>query len=190
MFCTVRKFGSTIYCRSPLARADQLNTTIVTTKSNPQTFETFLRGLPAHVRQLLGNLKTEEVNVGYWIEVINTGIVTIATNGSVADRRGYFATVLHTEEKSIHFQGPCGSVKSLMTSYRAKLTGILSALYLVCAMAEFSKSEIELLPTLLCNNSAAVLRTNTPIYPSIRAHLAADYDIYKEITNVIQANIK
>ena len=57
-------------------------------------------------------------------------------------------------------------------------------------MAEFSKSKIELPPTLLYNNSAAVLCTNTPIYPSICAHLAADYDIYKEITNVIQANIK
>eukprot|EP00957_Ditylum_brightwellii_P141464 10777103-Ditylum_brightwellii.AAC.1 len=72
MFCTVRKFGSTIYCKALLARADQLNTIIVTNRSISQTFETFLSGLPAHVRQLLGNLKTEEVDVGYWIEAINT----------------------------------------------------------------------------------------------------------------------
>eukprot|EP00957_Ditylum_brightwellii_P108958 8311944-Ditylum_brightwellii.AAC.1 len=57
-------------------------------------------------------------------------------------------------------------------------------------MAEFPKSEIVSPPPLLCNNSAAVFHTNTPIYPGIRAHLAADYDIYKEITNVIQADIK
>eukprot|EP00957_Ditylum_brightwellii_P060743 4611871-Ditylum_brightwellii.AAC.1 len=190
MFCTVHKCGSTIYCKAPLASADQLNTNIVTTGSNPQMFDTFLRGLPAHVRQLLGNFKTEEVDVGYWIEAINTGIATIAIDGSVADRRGYFATVLHTEEKSICFQGPCDGAKSLMTSYRAELMGIMSALYLLCAMTEFSKSKIELPPTLLCDNSAAILRTNTPIYPSIRAHLAADYDIYRKITNVIQANIK
>eukprot|EP00957_Ditylum_brightwellii_P160022 12180902-Ditylum_brightwellii.AAC.1 len=190
MFCTVHKFGSTIYCKAPLARVDQLNTSIGATRSNSQIFETFLSRLPAHVRQLLGNLKIKYVDVGYWIEAINTGIVTIVIDGSVADRKGYFAMVLHTEKKSIHFQGPCDGAKSLMTSYRAELTGILSALYLLCAMAKFSKSKIEHLPTLLCNNSAAVLRTNTPIYPRICAHLAADYNIYKKITNVIQANIK
>eukprot|EP00957_Ditylum_brightwellii_P200443 15280993-Ditylum_brightwellii.AAC.1 len=57
-------------------------------------------------------------------------------------------------------------------------------------MAEFSKSKIVSPPTLLCDNSAAVFCTNTPIYPSICTHLAADYDIYKEITKAIQANIK
>eukprot|EP00957_Ditylum_brightwellii_P046820 3553704-Ditylum_brightwellii.AAC.1 len=80
MFCTVRKFGSTIYCKAPLARADQLNTNIVTNGSNTQAFETFLSELPAHVKQLLGNLQTEDVDVGYWIEAINSGLVTIAIN--------------------------------------------------------------------------------------------------------------
>eukprot|EP00957_Ditylum_brightwellii_P155253 11819224-Ditylum_brightwellii.AAC.1 len=124
MFCTVRKFGSTIYCKAPLARADQVNTNIVTNESNTQMLETFLSKLPAHVKQLLGNLQTEDIDVGYWIEAINSGLVTIAIDGSVADQKGYFVTVLHTEEKSIQFQGPCDGAKSLMTSYRAELTGI------------------------------------------------------------------
>eukprot|EP00957_Ditylum_brightwellii_P177661 13532432-Ditylum_brightwellii.AAC.1 len=135
MFCTVRKFGSTIYCKAPFARAEQLNANIASNKSNTQLFETFLSKLPTHVKQRLGNLQTEDVDMGYWIEAINSGLVTIAIDGSVADQKGYFATVLHTEEKSIQFQGPCNGAKSLMTSYRAELTCILSALYLLQAMA-------------------------------------------------------
>eukprot|EP00957_Ditylum_brightwellii_P199760 15228305-Ditylum_brightwellii.AAC.1 len=72
MFCTVRKFGSTIYCKAPLALAEQLNTNIATNKSNTQPFETFLSKLPAHIKQLLGNLQAEDVDVGYWIEAINS----------------------------------------------------------------------------------------------------------------------
>eukprot|EP00957_Ditylum_brightwellii_P045895 3481042-Ditylum_brightwellii.AAC.1 len=190
MFCTVRKFGSTIYCKAPSAIAKQLNTNISANNSNTQSFKTFLSELPAHIKQLLRNLQADEFDVGYWIEAINSGLVTIAIDGSVADQKGYFATVLHTEEKSIQFQGPCNGAMTLMTSYRAELTDILSALYLLCAMAEFSKSEIVSAPTLLCDNSAAVFCINTLIYPGICAHLAADYNIYKEITTLLKANIK
>eukprot|EP00957_Ditylum_brightwellii_P194408 14805739-Ditylum_brightwellii.AAC.1 len=92
MFCTVRKFGFTIYCKAPLARAEQLNTNIVTNKSNTQMIKAFLSKLPTHVKRLLGNLQTEDVDVGYWIEAINLGLVTIAIDGSVTDQKGYFAT--------------------------------------------------------------------------------------------------
>eukprot|EP00957_Ditylum_brightwellii_P051565 3910671-Ditylum_brightwellii.AAC.1 len=137
MFCTVRKFGS------PLAIAEQLNTNISANDINTRLFESFLRELPAHVKQLLGNLQADNVNVGYWIDAINSGLATIAIDGS----------------------GPCDGAKTLMTSCRVELTDILSALYLLCAMAEFSKSEILSAQTLLCDNSAAVSYTNTPIHP-------------------------
>eukprot|EP00957_Ditylum_brightwellii_P166071 12643726-Ditylum_brightwellii.AAC.1 len=45
------------------------------------------------------------------------GIVTIATNGSVSNQKGYFATVLHTDQRQLWFQGSCDGAYSLMTSY-------------------------------------------------------------------------
>eukprot|EP00957_Ditylum_brightwellii_P187859 14303363-Ditylum_brightwellii.AAC.1 len=95
------------------------------------------------------------MDVDYWIDAINSGEVTIAMDGSVADKKGYFATVLYTTEKTIRFQGPCDGAKDLMTSYRTELSGILSALYLLCAFTEFSNTAITSAPPLFCNNSAA-----------------------------------
>eukprot|EP00957_Ditylum_brightwellii_P130656 9967474-Ditylum_brightwellii.AAC.1 len=65
-----------------------------------------------------------------------------------------------------------------------ELSGILSALYPLRAFTEFSNTAITSAPPLLCNNSAAVSRTEKPIYPGICEHLAADYDLYKEIALV------
>eukprot|EP00957_Ditylum_brightwellii_P116837 8911916-Ditylum_brightwellii.AAC.1 len=42
----------------------------------------------------------------------------IATDGSVADKKGYFAAVLFTTERTIQYQGLCDGAKALMTSYR------------------------------------------------------------------------
>eukprot|EP00957_Ditylum_brightwellii_P047809 3631846-Ditylum_brightwellii.AAC.1 len=72
MFCTMRKFGSTIYYKAPLAIAEQLNINISPNDSNTQSFETFLRELSTHVKQLLGNLQADDVDVGYWIDAINS----------------------------------------------------------------------------------------------------------------------
>eukprot|EP00957_Ditylum_brightwellii_P159058 12105729-Ditylum_brightwellii.AAC.1 len=41
---------------------------------------------------MLGNLKSAEVDVDYWINALNRGDVTIATDGLVAAQRDYFAT--------------------------------------------------------------------------------------------------
>eukprot|EP00957_Ditylum_brightwellii_P014295 1076422-Ditylum_brightwellii.AAC.1 len=60
------------------------------------SFDNFLSHQPSHIQQLLGNLDTAQVNVDYWIDALNRGIVTIATDGSVSNKKGYFATVLHT----------------------------------------------------------------------------------------------
>eukprot|EP00957_Ditylum_brightwellii_P168751 12844283-Ditylum_brightwellii.AAC.1 len=102
----MHKFGSIIYCKAPLAIADQLNTNISANGVTIQSFESFLRELPAHVNQLLENLQADNVDVGYWIDAINSNLATITIDGSVADKKGYFATVLHTAERSIRFQGP------------------------------------------------------------------------------------
>eukprot|EP00957_Ditylum_brightwellii_P106341 8112596-Ditylum_brightwellii.AAC.1 len=61
-------------------------------------FDNFLSHQPNHVQWLLGNLDTAQVNADYWINALNRGIVTIATNGSVSNKKGYFATVLHIDQ--------------------------------------------------------------------------------------------
>eukprot|EP00957_Ditylum_brightwellii_P107260 8184158-Ditylum_brightwellii.AAC.1 len=66
-----------------------------------QTFAAFLVKQQHHLQQLLGNLCAEAVDVDYWINTINAGAVTIATDGSVAEKKGYFATVFYTTERSI-----------------------------------------------------------------------------------------
>eukprot|EP00957_Ditylum_brightwellii_P166347 12663457-Ditylum_brightwellii.AAC.1 len=72
-----------------------------------------------------------------------------------------------------------------MTSYRTELSGILSTLYLIRLFTAFSDTALASAPLLYCDNLAAVLRTNTPISPGIHEHLAADYDLYKEIATVV-----
>eukprot|EP00957_Ditylum_brightwellii_P040773 3086525-Ditylum_brightwellii.AAC.1 len=73
----------------------------------------------------MGNLDIAQVDVDYWIDALNRGIGTIATNGSVSNQKGYFATVLHTDQRQLQFQGPCDGDSSLMMSYQTELTGIL-----------------------------------------------------------------
>ena len=139
---------------------------------------------PSHIKRLLGNLHADNVDPEYWIQAISNGIVTIATDGSVAQKKGYFAVVFHTDNKSICYQGPCDGNDSLMTLYRTELTGILSALYLLRALSTFSHRDLTTTPTLFCDNSVAVTQTNLDISPGIRSHLAADYNIYSEITKL------
>eukprot|EP00957_Ditylum_brightwellii_P006312 478922-Ditylum_brightwellii.AAC.1 len=65
---------------------------------------------------------TKQVNADYWITALQQGEVHIATNGSVAGKKGYFAIVFHTEHEMLRFQGPCNRSPALMSSYRTKLT--------------------------------------------------------------------
>eukprot|EP00957_Ditylum_brightwellii_P204378 15338972-Ditylum_brightwellii.AAC.1 len=174
--CAVRKFGSTIYCKAPLSHAVTLHDSLMATNAGTQTFAAFLVKQPHHVQQLLGNLCAEDVDVDYWINAINVGAVTIATDGSVADKKGYFVAVLYTTERFLRYQGPCDRAKDLMTSYWKELSGILFTLYLIRAFTEFSNTVITSAPPLFCNNSAAVSRTKKTISPGICEHLVADYN--------------
>eukprot|EP00957_Ditylum_brightwellii_P171280 13037924-Ditylum_brightwellii.AAC.1 len=62
------------------------------------SFDNFLLHQPSHVQHLLGNFDTAQINVEYWIDALNRGIITIATDSSVSNKKGYFATVLHTDQ--------------------------------------------------------------------------------------------
>eukprot|EP00957_Ditylum_brightwellii_P129099 9847128-Ditylum_brightwellii.AAC.1 len=76
-------------------------------------------------------------------------------DGSVADKKGYFAIALFTTERTIRYQGPCDRANALMTSYRTELSGNLSILYLIRAFTEFSDTALTSAPPLYCNNLAA-----------------------------------
>eukprot|EP00957_Ditylum_brightwellii_P083678 6360773-Ditylum_brightwellii.AAC.1 len=81
-FCTVQKFGSTIYCKAPLQHAVSLQEGLTTISDDTQTFDTFLAQQPQHVQRLLGNLCAEDMDVDYWTDAINSGEAMIATDGS------------------------------------------------------------------------------------------------------------
>eukprot|EP00957_Ditylum_brightwellii_P191430 14574472-Ditylum_brightwellii.AAC.1 len=49
----------------------------------------------------------QDIYPGYLIQALNKGKVTIATAGLVAEKKGYFAVVFHTDDKDICFEGPC-----------------------------------------------------------------------------------
>eukprot|EP00957_Ditylum_brightwellii_P197350 15035632-Ditylum_brightwellii.AAC.1 len=69
----------------------------------------------------------------------------------------------------------------MMSSYRTELTGILSALYLLHILPDYSGIHITTRQILYCDNAAAVSRANKTIDPGITAHMTADYDLVKEI---------
>eukprot|EP00957_Ditylum_brightwellii_P126124 9614785-Ditylum_brightwellii.AAC.1 len=58
---------------------------------SPTTFGEYIDQQPHHIKHLLGNLHTDGVDPEYWIQAISDGNVTIATDGSVAQKKGYFA---------------------------------------------------------------------------------------------------
>eukprot|EP00957_Ditylum_brightwellii_P041014 3105505-Ditylum_brightwellii.AAC.1 len=105
---------------------------------------------------------------------------------SVVHKKGYFAVVFHSADKSICFQGPCDGNSSLMTSYRMELTGILSALYLLQALIKYKHTALQESLLLYCDNISVVNATNTVIWPGIKQHVSSDFDIIKEIHDTKQ----
>eukprot|EP00957_Ditylum_brightwellii_P035264 2674672-Ditylum_brightwellii.AAC.1 len=153
------------------------------------TFNKYIAVQLDHVKRILGYLQAAEVDIEYWIDVLNKGLVTIATDGSVANWKGYYATVMHTDQKQLGFQGPCYGVKSLMTSYCTELAGILTALYLLRALSSYFQMQINIKQTTLCNNTAAVSRTNTSFGPGNKHYTTTYYDIAKKIDEVKRASL-
>eukprot|EP00957_Ditylum_brightwellii_P097392 7417936-Ditylum_brightwellii.AAC.1 len=152
----------------------------------PTSFAAYINQQPHHIKCLLGNLHADNVGPEYWIQAISDGIVIIAIDGSVAQKKGYFAVVFHTNNKSICFQGPCDGNDSLMTSYRTELIGILSAMYLLHALINFMTTTPSCVPQLFCDNISAVRQTNAPILPGFKAHVSSDFDLIQEIGSMKQ----
>eukprot|EP00957_Ditylum_brightwellii_P134967 10290735-Ditylum_brightwellii.AAC.2 len=63
-----------------------------------ESFSEYISSQPHHVWQLLGTLDASDVDVEYWIRALNNDRVTIVTDGSVAQKTGYFANFLLTPE--------------------------------------------------------------------------------------------
>eukprot|EP00957_Ditylum_brightwellii_P039865 3018007-Ditylum_brightwellii.AAC.1 len=148
-----------------------------------ETFMEYLRKQLEHIKCMLGNLYTSKVDTDYWIKSLNSGRVTIGTDGLVADRSGYYATVLCAEDRTLSFQGPCNGAADLMTTYRTEVAGILEALYLLCVLSQFLTTEI-IQQELLDNNVVAVLRVKFSTPPGIKSYITADFDALSEIYNV------
>eukprot|EP00957_Ditylum_brightwellii_P068611 5209168-Ditylum_brightwellii.AAC.1 len=142
----------------------------VAAETSQESFLEYIAQQPQHIKQLLGTLNAQNVDPNHWLTTINNGEVKIATNGFVAEQKGYFDVILHTENEQIWFQGPCDCNKALVSSYRTELTCILSALYLLQAFVKYIACNSTHMQGLLCNNISAVNKTNDTIPFGVRAH--------------------
>eukprot|EP00957_Ditylum_brightwellii_P113565 8658882-Ditylum_brightwellii.AAC.1 len=145
-------------------------------EENPSTFLEYISTLPVHVQCFMGNLQQQEIDLNYWQAALRCRDVHIATDGSVAQKRGYYAVVLHTDDKVLKFQGPCDGSPLLMTSFYIELSGILATLYFINALQDYTNKNFSAQLPLYCNNMAAVLITKKSTPPGITSHLCPDFD--------------
>eukprot|EP00957_Ditylum_brightwellii_P022814 1721008-Ditylum_brightwellii.AAC.1 len=145
------------------------------------SFSEYLDKQQQHTKQLLGTLLVQDIDPKYWTQALNDGKVTVATDESVAEKKGYFAIIFHTADEEICFEGTCDRVPQLISSYQTELTGILSVLYLICTLSSFTHNQITREQELLCDNLSAVHRMSIDTPPGIRLHLATDFDMINEI---------
>eukprot|EP00957_Ditylum_brightwellii_P204948 15341511-Ditylum_brightwellii.AAC.1 len=76
-----------------------------------------------------------------------------------------------------------------MTSYCTELAGILAALHLLRALSSYSQMQINTKQTILCDNAAAVSRTNRIFGPGIKHYTTTEYNIAKEIDTVKKSGL-
>eukprot|EP00957_Ditylum_brightwellii_P096548 7352831-Ditylum_brightwellii.AAC.2 len=65
------------------------------------------------------------------------GDVYIATDGSVAQKRGYYDVAFYRDDKVLKFQGPYHGSPLVMTSFCTELSGILATLYFINALQDY-----------------------------------------------------
>eukprot|EP00957_Ditylum_brightwellii_P166556 12678279-Ditylum_brightwellii.AAC.1 len=68
-----------------------------------------------------------------------------------------------------------------MTSYRSELTAILSTLYLLRTLSQYTTTTLSCKQKLFCDSRAAVTHTNYTIALGIKAHIAVGYNLSREI---------
>jgi hypothetical protein len=154
------------------------------------TFHSYVTNLPDHIKRTLGNLLDQQIQAEYWMTQLQEGTVSIASDGSVATKRGYYAVVFHTETEILRFQGPCDGAPALMSSFRAELAGILASLYFLNALTTFTGRQFTEQVPIYCDNIAAVKTAKVAATPTgLKAHLSADYDIITEIRSEIGTGI-
>eukprot|EP00957_Ditylum_brightwellii_P065527 4970613-Ditylum_brightwellii.AAC.1 len=95
-------FGSLMVCRALVHTCqEQIRLQTENAVESPNTFQDYIRNQPVHVRHLLGTLQAENVDPEYWVQALNEGQVTIATDGSVTHEKGYFVVMFHTDSNTI-----------------------------------------------------------------------------------------
>eukprot|EP00957_Ditylum_brightwellii_P091099 6935725-Ditylum_brightwellii.AAC.1 len=129
----------------------------------------------------MGNLQQKEIDLDYWQAALRCRDVHIATDGSVAQKRGYHAVVFHTDDKVLKFQGPYDGSSLLMTSFCTELSGILATLYFINALQDYTKENFLAQLPLYCDNMAAVLTTKTSMPPGITSHMCPDFDVIAKL---------
>ena len=73
-------------------------------EQNPDFFSNYVNDLPPHVHRILATLKAKEIDTDYLANALNSGKVTIATDGSVRGGNGSYTILLNTSNKSLRLQ--------------------------------------------------------------------------------------
>jgi len=76
--------------------------------------------------------------------------------------------------------GPVDGHPSLVTSYRAELSGIIASLYLVYRICQYYNIETGTV-RLYCDNKGALTNSFRPIYPGITPYLKTDHDLIEVV---------
>eukprot|EP00957_Ditylum_brightwellii_P126668 9654979-Ditylum_brightwellii.AAC.1 len=64
-------------------------------------FHSYLESLNPQLKQLLGNLKDQEVDAEFWMAAMQAGIVVTASDGSVKDGRGTYAVIFMARDSEL-----------------------------------------------------------------------------------------
>eukprot|EP00957_Ditylum_brightwellii_P134892 10284490-Ditylum_brightwellii.AAC.1 len=85
-----KKIGSLLVCCASFQHIQtQVQAQTALAVESPTTFVAYIDQQPHHIKCLLGNLHADDVDPEYWIQAISNGKVTIATDGSVAQKKVY-----------------------------------------------------------------------------------------------------
>eukprot|EP00957_Ditylum_brightwellii_P018419 1385956-Ditylum_brightwellii.AAC.1 len=88
---SAQTFGSLLVCQAHIQHIQvQAQEQTAPAVKSTTSFAAYINQQPNHIKRLLGNLHADNVDPEYWTQAISDGIVTKATDDSVAQKKGYF----------------------------------------------------------------------------------------------------
>eukprot|EP00957_Ditylum_brightwellii_P035001 2653013-Ditylum_brightwellii.AAC.1 len=98
------KFTPTRTIRDQVICAHPIDSVLLDHQTNDTACSSFVRyltSLDLRLKHLLGNLPQQEIDTEFWISALQSGIVTVASDGSVKDGCRTYAIVFQSGEKAM-----------------------------------------------------------------------------------------